>query len=130
MLKMEQKDENESTSPFMLDGSDSSSIGQATQVSGEIRGKNDLVIRGHFHGKINLKENSLTIEESADVNAEIMAKDVTIQGKFDGTIQASGKTEIRNGASVTGDIQAARISIENGAQYKGSIKMHKSPPPE
>ena len=129
MIKPEHND-SDTPSGVSQDRSGSSSIGLSTQVSGEFRGNDDLTISGHFHGKISLRKNSLLIEKSGKVNAEVTIRNVTIRGKFDGSIQASGRVDIRSGASVNGDIQTARISIEDGAQYKGSIKMQDSSTPE
>jgi cytoskeletal protein CcmA (bactofilin family) len=103
--------------------SDSSIIGSSLYISGEIRGNEDLVIEGRHKGKIDLKNNTLIVKRNAKVQGNIYVENIDVQGKVEGTIYASGKVDVRNGANIAGDIFASRISIENGAQYKGSVKM-------
>jgi cytoskeletal protein CcmA (bactofilin family) len=107
--------------------SDSSIIGSSLYISGEIRGNEDLVITGRHKGKIDLKDNTLIVKRNAKVQGDIYIKNIDVQGKIEGTIYASGKVDVRNGAKITGDIFAFRISIEEGAQYKGSVKMSEPP---
>ena len=102
----------------------SSLIGSSLFVSGEIRGNEDLVITGRHKGKIDLKNNSLIIEKKAKVQGNLYVKDIDVRGKVEGAIYASGNVVVRSEAQITGDIIATRISIEDGAQYKGSVKMN------
>ncbi len=102
-------------------------IGSSLVITGEIRADEDCNISGQHHGKIDIKNHTLTVAKSAFLQSEIHAKHVHLLGKVEGTIHASGKVEIRSGAEMTGDIYASRISIEDGAQYKGSVKMNNSP---
>jgi cytoskeletal protein CcmA (bactofilin family) len=102
----------------------SSRLGPGITVNGEINGKEDLIIEGHYQGKIILADNTLTVERSARLQAEIQAKNISIKGSVQGNISASGKVLIRKDAQLDGDIIAARISIEDGAQFKGSVKMN------
>lgn len=107
--------------------SDSSLIGSSLYISGEIRGNEDLVITGRHKGKINLKDNTLIVKKNGKIQGNIYVENIDVQGKIEGTIYASGKVDIRNGAKITGDIFASCISIEDGAQYKGSVKMSEPP---
>ena len=114
------KTENKPVSDFSL-------IGSSLYISGEIRGNEDLVIVGRHKGKIDLKDNTLIVKRNAKVQGNIYVENIDVQGKIEGTIYASGKVDVRNGAKITGDIFASRISIEEGAQYKGSVKMSEPP---
>jgi cytoskeletal protein CcmA (bactofilin family) len=98
-------------------------LGPTVDIQAEIKGSEDLVIKGKFQGNINIENNSLIIEKSAEVDAEIRARNITIRGKVKGNIHATGKVYIEREAQVFGDMSAARISIMEGAQYKGSMKM-------
>jgi cytoskeletal protein CcmA (bactofilin family) len=60
------------------------------------------------------------------INAEINAKNVTIIGSVVGNINASDILEIKTSGSVMGDIKAPRISIADGAHFKGSVDMQRS----
>lgn len=102
-------------------------LGPALLFKGDITGNEDLVIEGEYKGKIDLPDNTLKINPNARIEGEFLAKNIQIQGKVNGTIHASGKVEIRNTASIVGDIHASRVSIEDGAHFKGSVKMKTQP---
>ncbi|MBD3414213.1 MAG: hypothetical protein GF421_07280 [Candidatus Aminicenantes bacterium] len=120
MLK---KDNNPTTEPKNPTDSSNSTIGSSLTFNGEVRGKEDLVINGHFQGKIFLENNSLVVAGESLVKADIRAKNVTIKGNVEGNIHAIGKVYITKEGKMTGDIAAYRISILDGAKFKGSIKM-------
>ena len=98
-------------------------LGATIDIKAEITGEEDLVIEGKFRGRIDLKNNDLTVEINADVDAEIQARNIIIKGRVKGNIHASGKVYIEKEGQMVGDIAAARISIVEGAQFKGSMKM-------
>ena len=98
-------------------------LGDTIDIKAELKGNEDLVIKGKFKGKIDIKNNDLTIENNADIDAEIQARNITIRGHVKGNIHASGKVFIEKEGHMVGDISAARISIVEGAQFKGSMKM-------
>ncbi|MGD9346257.1 MAG: polymer-forming cytoskeletal protein [Candidatus Aminicenantes bacterium] len=98
-------------------------IGKTIDIKAELTGNEDFVIMGKFKGKIDIKNNDLSVENHADVDAEIHARNITIRGRVKGNIHASGKVYIEKEAQMVGDISAARISIVEGAQFKGSMKM-------
>jgi len=98
-------------------------LGPTVDIQAELKGNEDLVIKVAFQGSIDIKNNNLIIEKSAEVAADIRARNITIKGKVRGNIYASGKVYIEREAQVFGDLSAARISIVEGAQYKGSMKM-------
>jgi len=98
-------------------------IGPTVDMHAELKGNEDIVIEGKLQGSIEIKNNNLIIEKSAEVTADIRARNITIKGKVRGNIYASGKVYIEREAQVFGDLSAARISIMEGAQYKGSMKM-------
>ncbi|MFP4081858.1 MAG: polymer-forming cytoskeletal protein [Candidatus Aminicenantes bacterium] len=103
-----------------------SRLGQSFSLRGELSGNEDLVIDGRFQGQIDLGNHSLIVEKRGKVEAEIRAKDITIQGEMKGNVYASGKVFISKDAQMTGDISASRISIMDGAHFKGSVKMKES----
>jgi cytoskeletal protein CcmA (bactofilin family) len=110
-------------------------FGPSLFLNGELSGKEDLIIEGQFQGKINLKNHSLIIGPEGKVEADIRAKNITIKGYVKGNIFASGKVFISEEAQLDGNITASIISVMDGAQFKGSVKMEKagetiSPPEE
>jgi cytoskeletal protein CcmA (bactofilin family) len=100
-----------------------SHIGTSVNLAGELVGEEDVLVEGRLKGKINLGENNLIVGRQGQVDADIVARDVTIRGRIKGNISAYGKITIEKDAQVIGDISAARVSIMDGAQFKGSVKM-------
>ena len=123
MLDSEKKKQDTQTSSEKRLPENSTVLGPTVDMHAELKGNEDLVILGKLQGSIDIKNNNLIIEKSAEVTAEIRARNITIKGKVSGNIYASGKVYIEREAQVFGDLSAARISIVEGAQYKGSMKM-------
>ena len=101
-------------------------IGKSVVIKGELSGSEDLYLDGQVEGSIALKGNSLTVGPNGQVKASIDAKGVVVQGRLEGNIQASDRVDLRKSATVTGDITAQRISIEEGAFLKGKVDVHRS----
>ncbi len=97
-------------------------IGSSIMIDGEISGDEDLVIQGTVKGKIALKE-SLFVEGSGVVEADIDTQNVEIAGKVTGNILATDKVELKSDCRVVGDIKAPRILIADGASFKGNVDM-------
>jgi len=95
-------------------------------IKGEIRGDRDLQIDGSVEGLIELNPSKVTILPSAKVTADIIAREVVIYGSVKGNIRASDRIEIKKDGSLNGDMTTARIMIEDGAYFKGSIEIDKS----
>ena len=104
-----------------------SHLSPTSVVQGEISGREDLVVRGRVQGKITLPENDVVVDERGRVEAEVRARNVRIKGELVGTIMASGKVIIERTGRLRGDLSAAVISIEDGAQFKGSVKILSKP---
>jgi cytoskeletal protein CcmA (bactofilin family) len=97
-------------------------IGKGIEIRGNLSGAGDLVIEGRVEGEISLK-NTLTIEESGEVQADVELESIVVNGKMNGNIAASDRVSISSTAKVVGDIKAPRVVIEDGARFKGSIEM-------
>ena len=102
-------------------------IGKSVYIKGELSGDEDLTIEGRVEGKIELKAHNLVIGPNGRINAEVFAKNVTVIGSVVGNISGSDIVEIRASGSVVGDIKSPRISIADGAHFKGSVDMQKGP---
>ncbi len=97
-------------------------IGSSIVIDGEISGDEDLVIQGTVKGKITLKE-SLFVEGSGVVEADIVTRNVEVSGSVTGNINASDKVELKTDGRMVGDIKAPRILIADGATFKGNVDM-------
>ncbi|HTB92629.1 MAG TPA: polymer-forming cytoskeletal protein [Candidatus Sulfotelmatobacter sp.] len=101
----------------------SARLGSSLQIKGEITGSEDLQIDGIVDGPIFLDGHALTVGSTAQLNSEIHAGEVVVYGKTVGNIDARGRVEITKDGSIVGDIFCARISIEDGAHFKGRIEI-------
>jgi len=101
-------------------------IGKSVVVKGELNGSEDLTIEGQVEGKIELRQNVLTIGPNGRVKAQIFAKAVIILGEVTGNVTATEKVDIRDNGSVDGDIASPRVAIAEGAHFRGSIDMQKA----
>ncbi len=101
-------------------------IGKGVTITGQIYSKEDLIIDGEVEGTVEAHEHKLTIGPNGKVKAGIKAKDVVVLGQVQGNVEAADKMEIKKDARLVGDIKTARISIEDGAVFKGSIDIIRS----
>ncbi len=98
-------------------------IGASVHIKGEVQGEENLVIEGHVDGVVNLKSHTLTIGNNGKVKAEIFAHVVQINGEVNGDVVASEQINISQSARVEGNLLAPRISLQDGARFRGSIDM-------
>ena len=105
-------------------------LGSSLHVKGEISGNEDLLIDGSVEGLVQLDERKLTVGATAKVTADIIAREVVVYGTVKGNLRAKDRIEIKKDGSVIGDLTTSRISIEDGAYFKGSIEIDKSPEKE
>jgi cytoskeletal protein CcmA (bactofilin family) len=101
-------------------------IGKSVVIKGELTGSEDLTIEGHVEGKIELRQNVLTIGPNGKIKAQVFAKSVVILGEVTGNVTASEKVDLRDNGSVDGDIAAPRVAIAEGAHFRGSIDMQRT----
>ena len=101
----------------------SARLGSTLQIKGKITGSEDLQIDGIVEGPILLDGHALTVGSTAQLNSEIHAGEVVVYGKTVGNVDARGRVEITKDGSIVGDISCARISIEDGAHFKGRIEI-------
>ena len=104
----------------------SARLGSSLQIKGHITGTEDLQIDGKVDGPISLHGHELTVGPTAQLNSEIHAGEVVVFGKVVGNLHARDRVDVRKDGSVVGDIATARITIEDGAQFKGRIEIDPS----
>lgn len=108
-----------------LNTSEQATIGKSLVIKGEVTGSESLYIDGRVEGSINLPGNRVTIGRNGVVAANVVAREIVVIGKLKGNLTASDRVDIRNEGSLTGDVVAQRISIEDGAFFKGGIDIRK-----
>ncbi len=106
----------------------SATIGKAVKINGQIYSKEDLYVDGDVEGTLEAMEHKLTIGPNGRIQAGVRAREVVVLGSITGNVEAHEKIDIRKDARVVGDIKTARIVIEDGAYFKGSIDIVKPDP--
>ncbi len=117
---------NSPQTPSPLPGADGAQrgyIGKTILIDGSITGSGDLVVDGRVKGSISLESNSLTVGPDGQIDAEIQARDVKIQGKVSGNVTARDRVEIAKTGSVEGEVTTSRIAVEDGAVFRGSVNI-------
>jgi cytoskeletal protein CcmA (bactofilin family) len=104
---------------------DQATISKGLTVKGEISGTESLYIDGKVEGTINLPGSRVTIGRNGLVGANISAREIVVLGQVRGNVNALDRVDIRTEGSLTGDLAAARISIEDGAFFKGGIDIRR-----
>ena len=104
---------------------DQATIGKGLFIKGEITGSESLFVDGKVEGSITLPGNRVTVGRNGQVAANITAREIVVLGKVRGNVAASDRVDIRAEGALTGDVAAARISIEDGAFFKGGIDIRK-----
>jgi cytoskeletal protein CcmA (bactofilin family) len=115
--------------PVTTTTADQATIGKSLVIKGEVTGSESLYIDGRVEGSINLSGNRVTVGRNGVVAANINAREIVVLGKVRGNLTASDRVDIRSDGSLTGDVIAARISIEDGAFFKGGIDIRKGGQP-
>jgi cytoskeletal protein CcmA (bactofilin family) len=100
-------------------------LGKSLVIKGEVTGSESLYIDGRVEGSINLPGNRVTVGRNGVVAANISAREIVVLGKVRGNMTASDRVDLRGEGSLTGDVVAQRISIEDGAYFKGGIDIRK-----
>ena len=111
--------------PGAIPNSEQATIGKGLVIKGEISGSESLFVDGKVEGTINLPGNRVTIGRNGQVAANITSREIVVLGKVRGNITATDRVDIRSEGALTGDVTAARISIEDGAFFKGGIDIKK-----
>ena len=108
-----------------LNSQEQATIGKSLVIKGEVTGSESLYIDGRVEGSINLSGNRVTVGRNGVVSANINAREIVVIGKVRGNLVARDRVDIRNEGSLTGDVVAQRISIEDGAFFMGGIDIRK-----
>ena len=101
-------------------------IGSSIKIKGDITGNEDLLIEGQVEGEINISSHQVTVGQSGQVNANVTANNIKIEGTVKGDILGSEKVVIAKTGNVRGNIVSPRVTLEDGAVFKGSIDMDPS----
>jgi cytoskeletal protein CcmA (bactofilin family) len=98
-------------------------IGRTLVIKGEVTGNESLYIDGRIEGSITFKDHRVTVGRNGVVQANIAAREVVIMGKVTGNVECSDRVDIRSEGTLNGDVISQRISVEDGAQLRGSVQL-------
>jgi cytoskeletal protein CcmA (bactofilin family) len=115
----------EPVAPRPVVGKAPARVGRTLSVKGELAGEEDLVVDGEFSGTIELGGHNFTVGAQGKVQADVHAREIVIEGTLRGKLRATDRLIIARSGNVVGDLVAARIVIEDGAYFKGSIDIQK-----
>lgn len=109
-------------------------IGKSVMIKGQIFSREDLTIDGEVEGSVECQEHRLTVGPHGKVTAGVKAREIVVLGTIHGNVEVTDRIDIRKDARLVGDIKTARIVIEDGAFFKGSIDIQRTevrsaPPP-
>lgn len=102
-------------------------IGASVVIKGEVSAKEDLTISGRIEGKIEVRDHVVRVARDAQVNAEIQARSVMVEGSVQGNISATERIELLENGKVEGDISAPKVAMSDGAEFRGKIEMGRKP---
>ena len=117
-----------SDSSVSASGKPQALIGSKIRIKGELYGEEDILIQGRVEGTIEVKENNLTVGADGHVKADSQAKEIFVEGEVRGDLTGEEKVVIKATSNVQGNIVAPRVSLEEGAKFKGMIDMEPSTP--
>lgn len=103
--------------------SERATIGPSIFIKGDLSGDEDLVIEGRVEGKVDLKQNNVTVGRNGRVKADVLGRVVTVEGEVDGNVFAQEQAIVRQSGAVRGNITSPRVVLEDGSRFKGSIDM-------
>ncbi len=99
------------------------SLGPSISISGNLSGKEDLIIEGTVEGQIHVEGHKVTVSESGRVKADVFGKSICVEGQVNGNLFGDEQVVIRESGRVRGNVTAPRVNLENGSKFKGSIDM-------
>ncbi len=115
-----------SRKPASSKGGGPATIGPSITIKGNVSGDEDLVIQGRIDGKVNLAKHNVTIGTNGRVKADVHGKMVVVEGEVEGDLRGQDQIILRQTAKVNGSIAAPRVTLEDGAVFRGAIEMDSS----
>jgi cytoskeletal protein CcmA (bactofilin family) len=101
----------------------SSAISAGLHIHGEFTGHSDLLIDGEVQGSIRLPKSKVTVGPHGSVQADIEAREIVIEGKIRGNLNASEYVRLGPKSDVQGSMLTPRVAIEDGARLRGKVEM-------
>lgn len=100
-------------------------ISQGIRIKGEVTGSEDLFVDGQVDGKLDIGGGSVTIGPNGKVKADISARELIVRGEVTGKVSARDRVQLWSTGRVQGEVQTARLAIEDGAILRGNVEAGK-----
>jgi cytoskeletal protein CcmA (bactofilin family) len=97
-------------------------ISHGFTIEGELTADDDVVIEGTLRGKL-VSKDIVKVETGAVVEADITASSLSVGGQVTGNVTATDRVDLMPGARLIGDVKASRLTIADGASFKGNVDM-------
>ena len=98
-------------------------VGPSITIQGTLSGEEDLLIEGKVEGEVSLRGNALSIGKDGRVKADVYAQSISVEGEVEGNLFGDDQIVIRQSGKVVGNVTAPRVSLEDGAKFRGAIDM-------
>jgi cytoskeletal protein CcmA (bactofilin family) len=105
----------------ILRNQDPTPVGPSIHIKGEIRGNEDLVVHGRVEGSIDIGEGLLIVTREGEIDADVNARVINVEGRAEGNLQASEQIIVRKTGKVRGELTAPRVGLDFGCKFSGSI---------
>ncbi len=107
-------------------GNVESLVGKDSFFEGKLTASGIVRIDGKFEGSLEV-EGELVVGESAEIKAEVKAKNMMLSGRLVGNVTIQEKLELSSTGFLEGDIQAKALIIAEGGTFHGtSLKSEES----
>ena len=107
----------------MADIPNKNNLSKDVEIKGSVKFVNEFVFDGNLQGEITSVDGILTVGENADVRGEVKSKTVIVKGKVHGNITVQERCELHSNSHLIGDLKAARLVIEEGANFVGKSEV-------
>ena len=97
-------------------------IGEGITIEGEFTSEDEVVVHGTVRGTMSTS-GIISIGSSGTVEADVTAESLGISGQVTGDVNASQRVDIQAGGRLVGDVKASRLTIADGASFKGNVDM-------
>lgn len=104
-------------------GGKTATLGPSIVVKGSLSGGEDMIVRGTVEGEITLRKHNVTVAEGGRVKADIRGKSISVEGQVIGNLYGEEQVVVRQSGQVEGNLTAPRVTLENGAKFRGSVDM-------
>lgn len=104
-------------------GGGPATIGPSITIKGDVSGDEDLMIQGRIEGTVKLAKHNVTIGSDGHVKANVHGRTVVVEGEVEGDLRGKEQIILRHTARVEGSIAAPRVTLEDGAVFRGGIEM-------